>query len=114
MTISNLFAGDADNYYVKVSNLSGPVFSSTNALTLTAPIGNAYETALLAAGPVAHYELDETGNPSTNPLAYDFVGGYNGVYGTTVANGYNGIQGPQPSTGLPGFYVHQSGGIIRG
>ncbi len=45
LTISNLFAGDAGNYYVKVSNLSGPVFSSTNALTITAPIGNAYETA---------------------------------------------------------------------
>ena len=104
LTISNVFAGDAGNYYVQVSNLSGPVFSSTNALTITAPTGNAYETALLAQGPLAYYELNETADPSTNnTLAYDFVGGYNGIYGTTVANGYSGIQGPQPSTGFPGF-----------
>ncbi len=104
LTVSNLFAGDAGNYYVQVSNLSGPVFSSTNPLTIIAPIGNAYETALLAAGPLAHYELDETADPSTNnTLAYDYVGGYNGIYGTVAQNGYDGVQGPQPSTGLPGF-----------
>lgn len=106
LTVSNVSAGDAGNYYVSVANLAPPVFSSTNALTLVTPNGTPYETALLAAGPLAHYELDETTDPSTNnTVAFDFVGGFNGIYGTAVLNGnpnYN-IQGPQPSTGFPGF-----------
>ena len=105
LTISNLAAGDAGNYDVIVSNDGGPTTSASAALTLVSPSGEAYEAAVLDAGPVAFYQLNETSDPAANALAFDFVGGGVGNYGTGVQNGnaaYN-IAGPLPTGGFPGF-----------
>jgi hypothetical protein len=74
------------------------------ALTLLSP-GGAYETAVLAANPVAFYLFNETGDPATNAPAFDSVGGFSGTYGAGVANGnaaYN-VQGPVSADGFPGL-----------
>ncbi len=97
------------NYTVIVSNAYGSVTSSIATITFVAPSGETYEHAVLTNGPVAFYELNETTDPASGvAYAYDFVGGYTGLYGTGVQNGnanYN-IVGPTSSVGFPGFLAN--------
>jgi Concanavalin A-like lectin/glucanases superfamily len=106
LIVSGVSAADAAGYDVVVRNTSGSVTSSVAALTLVAPSGEAYESAVRTAGPVAFYQLNETGDPAPGNLeAFDFVGGYAGIYGNQVQNGnvgYN-IAGPRPTDGFTGF-----------
>jgi hypothetical protein len=106
LTISNVAAVNAGDYVVVVTNASGSVTSSVATLTVVAlPVGD-YAAAVLSNHPVAFYELNESGDPVGGGLvALDYVGGYNGVYGTNAQNGnlnYN-IAGPRPAGGFPGF-----------
>ena len=104
LVISNVNAGNVGNYAVIVSDSAGSVTSSIVALTLVVPSGEAYESAVDSAGPVAFYEFNDTNNPATgSAAAFDFVGGYTASYATGVQNGYDGISGPTPATGWPGF-----------
>jgi len=105
LTISNVAAGDTGNYDVVVSNDGGSTPSASAALTLVSPSGEIYEAAVLAAKPVAFYQLNETADPAVSALAFDYVGGGVGTYGTGVQNGntaYN-IAGPLSADGFPGF-----------
>jgi hypothetical protein len=107
LVLNNVADGDAAaGYDVIVANASFPLTSSVVSLTLTGTNGEAYESAVVSAGPVAFYQLNETGDPATNQSpAFDFVNGYIGTYGNTVLNGnpnYN-IAGPQATSGFPGF-----------
>ena len=75
----------------------------------TARAAGAYATAVLANNPVAFWQLDETGDPSTGTLpAVDSSGnGYDGTYGFGAYNGsLGGLTSPQPPT-YPGFAVNQ-------
>ena len=103
--VSNASAADAANYAVVVRNAGGPVPSVVVPLTLVAP-SETYEMAVVAAHPVAFYQLNETGDPATNNSpAFDYAGGFVGTYGNTVQNGngnYN-IAGPGVGGGFPGF-----------
>jgi hypothetical protein len=104
--VSNVSAADAVSYDVVVRNAGGPVTSASVPLTVVAPGSEPYEAAVLAARPVAFYELNETGDPATNGSpVFDFTGGFVGAYGNTVQNGngtYN-IVGPGVGDGFPGF-----------
>src|SRR6187551_3455151 len=68
-----------------------------------------YATTALSVNPVAFWQLNETGDPSTGTLpAADSSGhGLNGTYGASSQNGFNGILAPQPSAGYTGFAVGQ-------
>jgi hypothetical protein len=104
LTISNLVAGDATNYLLQVSNSAATTNSSTAELVVSAPVAGSYDSAVMALNPVAYYPLTETNDPSTGTApAYDYAGGFNGVYGTAVLNGFDGTAGPLPSDGFPGF-----------
>jgi hypothetical protein len=105
LAISNLQSTNAGNYDVVLTSGSLSVTSTVAQLSvLPASSESPYEAALLAAGPVVYYRLNETGNPATsNLLAYDNAGGLNGVYGPDVANGFTGVAGPRPTDGYPGF-----------
>lgn len=105
LTISNLIAGDATNYLLKASNAGGSTNSSTAELVvLSAPVSGSYDSAVLADNPVAYYPLNETTDPSTGTaVAFDLVGGLNGIYGSSMLNGFNDTVGPTPSDGFPGF-----------
>src|SRR5207302_1129739 len=90
------------NYDIVVANASAAATSGVVSLTLVGTNGEAYQGAVLAANPVAFYQLNETTDPSTsttvNPVsAFDLFGGYIGTYNTAVLNGFNGIAGPLPS-----------------
>jgi hypothetical protein len=105
LVIGNVGPGDVASYTLVVTNTagSGAVTSSPPAtLTLAQPSGTAYENAVLAANPIAHWRLNETGNPATNPPAYDFAGGLAGYYEQAALNGFNSIAGPKPPD-WPGF-----------
>jgi hypothetical protein len=106
LSVSGVSAAEASNYEVVVANTSGSTTSSVVSLTLQGTSGEAYETAVLAASPVAFYQFNETGDPASGTLeAFDLVGGYAGVYGNQVLNG-NGnyaIAGPRPADSFPGF-----------
>jgi hypothetical protein len=105
LVVANASPADAAvTYDVIVANASFPVTSSEASLTLISTNGEAYEAAVKAAGPVAFYQLNETGDPSTNNTeAFDNVGSFNGIYGVGTQNGFLGINGPQATDSLPGF-----------
>ena len=104
LTISNVVAGDATNYLLNVSNTAGSTNSSTAELVVPLPVAGSYDSAVMALNPVAYYPLTETNDPSTGTAAaYDYAGGFDGVYGTAVQNGFDGMVGPLPSDGFPGF-----------
>ncbi len=105
LSISNLQGTDAGNYDVVLTAGSYSVTSSVAQLTvLPASSESMYEAAVTLAHPIAYYRLNETTDPTTtNVLAYDNVGAYNGIYGLDVTNGFSGIAGPRPGDGFPGF-----------
>jgi hypothetical protein len=88
LTIANTQPSDALNYDVVVSNNGGSVTSSVVTLTLTTPTGAAYEAAVMAAGPLAYWRLNEG---SGSAYAFDFYGGFTATYGSAP-----------PSLGVPG------------
>jgi hypothetical protein len=49
---------------------------------------NAFSQAVLSDGPIAYWRLNE---PSGSAIAYDYVGGYNGTYGSDTTNGLPGV-----------------------
>ena len=103
--ITNVGPVDVAAYTLVVTNTAGAgaVTSAPPAtLTLVQPSGTPYENAVLAANPVAHWRLNETGNPATNPPAYDYAGGLAGRYESAATNGFYSIAGPQPPD-WPGF-----------
>ena len=58
-------------------------------------------STIVGYGPLAFYQLNETGNPASYPLAVDSMGGTNnGTYLPGAQNAYNGISGP-PFAGFP-------------
>ncbi len=82
LIINNLASVNGADYIVVITNTSGSVTSSIATLTVDVPTGGAYESAVLAANPIAYYELNETGDPATNAPVFDYAGGFNGIYGT--------------------------------
>jgi fibronectin-binding autotransporter adhesin len=104
LTITNVSSANATSYDVVATNVAGSATSSSASLTIVTP-DCTYEGAIVSNNPVAYYRFNETGDPINTPNlpAYDYAGGYDGVYGSTVLNVTYGINGPQPGTGFPGF-----------
>ena len=105
LTINNLQTTDNGNYDMLLTMGSQSVTSTVASLSVL-PVSSetVYETAVAAARPVAYYRLNETSNPGTsNAIAYDNAGAFNGVYGVDVTNGWSGVAGPRPADGFPGF-----------
>ena len=114
LQVSGLTPADAGNYVVVMTIGSITVTSVVSSLTvLPAESESIYEAALLAAGPVAYYRLNETGNPATGSLrAYDNAGALDGTYGSEVTNGFAGIAGPRPADGFPGFASNNAAALF--
>jgi len=84
LSIPNIQVASNGNYSVTVSNSFGTANSGTLALTVTAP--TTYQQAMLSYGPVGYWPLNETGGN----IAYDVIGGDNGIYTGNVAPGQPG------------------------
>jgi hypothetical protein len=106
LTISDFNAAKAGEYRVVIANGGAPINSESAVLATAQPAGGAYESAVLAAKPSVYYELNDSADPASgSAVAFDYVGGFNGIYGTSMQNGnasYN-IAGPVPSENFPGF-----------
>ena len=103
LTISNVSLTDNANYTLLISNVLNTVTSSAASLTVVTPV-EAYETAVSNLNPAAFYQFNESANPASGTAeAFDFVGGFNGTYGTNVQNGFNSIAGPMAATSFPNF-----------
>jgi hypothetical protein len=104
LTITGAGPGNVGSYDCVVTAVNSGLStqSASAALSLATLAGGTYESAVVASNAVAYYELNETTDPTTSPIAYDYVGGRNGTYGTAAQNGFNSVMGPQPSDGFPG------------
>lgn len=106
LVISNMTAADVGNYDVVATNAYGSAACTAAAVAIVAPAAN-YDTFFTtnAFRPVAYYRFNENSDTVDNAglPAYDYAGGFDGVYGMSTLNSFYGTMGPQPSDGLPGF-----------
>jgi hypothetical protein len=105
LVIAGVSGADVATYTVVITNTVGAVTSSPPAsLSLVAPSGTPYETAVAGANPVGYWRFNETNNPAPGTaLAQDYVGSNVGVYGGATSNKFNGVLGPQPDDGFSVF-----------
>ena len=103
LMVSNVSSSTSQEYKVVITNLYGSATSSVATLTVAATTVSAYALAVEADQPVAYWQLNDGVAPNPGPaFAYDYFGGYSGVYGVNTSNAANGIAGPKPP-GFPGF-----------
>jgi hypothetical protein len=106
LILTNVQAAEVGTYYLFASNSIGSLTNTPATLTVLAapapPAAGTYGAALVADGPLAYWQLNDTGDTTTGILpAYDFSGhNLDGVYGAGAAVG---APGPTSSTGFPGF-----------
>ena len=81
---------------------------SQSAISQPTPNGaSSYGVAALADNPVAYWQLDDVGDPSSGTLPavdYSASGLYSGTYGKDSLNYYNEVESPQPPD-AGGFYA---------
>jgi O-glycosyl hydrolase len=80
-----------NNYQCLVTNPQVSVNSSVATVAGVPPPQDAYSLALLADGPLACWRLNEARG---TVIAYDYVGGLDGVYGVDTTNGLPGAPAP--------------------
>jgi hypothetical protein len=113
LTITNFTsANDAGSYELVVTNSVGSATSSVIVLAPYTPAANSFAAQVVSSGAVAFWPLNEASDASTGAaVAYDIIGGFNGLYGTNaqtaVSNTVNqlpAVSGPtSPAwTGFPG------------
>jgi len=100
LTVASLSLSDAGSYSLTVTNGGGSTNSSAAMLTvLAAPAPSTnYVYHVFTNDALAHWRLNESVNPATNPPAYDFIGGRIGTYESASLK----AAGPQPAS-FPGF-----------
>lgn len=96
VAISNVDSTVTGSYTAVVTNVAGITTSSAATLSIRTPAVNSYEAAVVAAGPLAYWRLNET----SGSYAYDSMSGYDATNtdGTTLAQ-----PGPRASSSNPGF-----------
>ena len=112
LTLNNLQLVNNGTYTLLASNsIGGPVPTAGAQLTVL-PIA-AYSSAVMQAGPVGYWRLNETGSTAGGNLtAVDATDGYNGTYGANTADG---LSGPGPGNGFAGFEpVNTAAGFTNG
>jgi len=100
LTLTGVTTNNAGPYTVVVNNSVGPAVSNTPPATLAVGVVNAeYESSILSYGPLAYWRFNEGAGSTT---AYDYAGGFDGVYG---ADAVLGVPGPLP----PAFVGFEAG-----
>ena len=109
LTLSNMGATNAGNYKLVVTNPGGSATSKVVAVTVAPRTSSTYEAAVLSLNPLAYWRLNETTDPSTGTaVAWDYVGGYDGTYGTNSLDGFTGVAGPRPVNGFSIFETNNT------
>jgi len=102
LVLAGVSAGDIGDYDVVITNIANSVTSVVAHLEVLTATED-YETAVLAANPLAYYGFNETADSLTGATVFDHAGGFNGTYGLAVLNSFYGVSGPVPSGSFPGF-----------
>lgn len=102
LVLANVSTGDSGDYDVVITNIANSVTSVVAHLEVLTATED-YETAVLAANPLAYYGFNEPADSLTGATVFDHAGGFNGTYGLAVLNSFYGISGPVPSGSFPGF-----------
>jgi hypothetical protein len=107
LVVTNFQASDAGSYELVVTNAGGSATSSVVTISAVLVMPGSFASGVLnpGLGAVALWPLNETGDPSTGTVvAYDIIGGFNGIYGTNAVNGGgNAADGLVPVPG-PGAF----------
>jgi hypothetical protein len=93
-----VIAPGTNTYQCVITNSQGTAQSSVATVVGVPPPQDAYSIALISQGPLAYWRLNE---PRGGAIAYDYVGGCNGTYGTDTTNGLPGVPTP-PCLGFQG------------
>jgi len=96
LTINDLAISDAGNYTFINTNPAGSITSAPPTVVTVLEPTNSSELSVLADGPCAFWRLNET----AGTIAYDYAGGFNGIYDPTCVLG---VAGPRPVNGFPIF-----------
>ena len=91
LALPNLALSDAGFYSVIASNSVGTGNSSSATLTVQPHSGELYESAVLAANPLAYYPLNE---PNGSQIVYDMASGNNGTNQGAAILGVPGVPNP--------------------
>lgn len=100
-TVGNATSGAT--YTVTAQNSDGSITGGPFTLTVLPDPTAPYPAAVLADHPMAFYRLDE----SSGTTAFDYVGGYNGIYTNTILDfsaPYNPVSDPTEGN-APGFGI---------
>lgn len=102
LTLNNLQQANAGSYTLLASNsVGGPI--ATGAAQLTVQSLGPFVDAVMQAGPVGYWRLNEAGSTAGGNLtAVDMSGNFNGTYGSATTNG---VAGPRPGTGFAGLEI---------
>jgi len=90
LTLAGVQTNNDGQYTVVVNNSVGPAATSAPANLDVGTVASVYEKTVLAYNPLAYWRFNE----GVGPTAYDFAGGYDGVYGNDVVTNVPGPQGP--------------------
>jgi hypothetical protein len=119
LMVTNFQGADAGSYQLVFTNATGSATSSVANISLVNLVTNTFAAMATNYGAVGFWPLNETNDPSTfAAVAWDIVGGFNGLYGTNAqAGGTNQLTrlgptiGPTapawtgfPTTNWPGSY----------
>lgn len=98
LVITGVTAADEGDYTLVATSPRGTTTSNPANLAIATQENSAYVTALVNAGPLANWRLNE---PETVTTAFDHVGGFTGQYLDGAVWGAS-VEGPRPPT-FPGF-----------
>ena len=89
LTITNFTAAnDAGSYALVVTNSAGSATSGVVVLAPYTPVAGSFASQVVSAGAIAFWPLNEVSDASTRTaVAYDIIGGFNGLYGTNAQTG---------------------------
>lgn len=108
-TPASLPASGITSFYCMVTNIAGSTNSATWLTEVVATPTAAYPQAVLAFNPIAYWPLNEAeqGGGDNGVIAYDYVGGNNGVYSNVVLGqlSYNPIADPTETAALFGSFA---------
>lgn len=107
LVITGAQAGDIGTYTLVATSPRGTTTSNPAKLAIVTQENSGYENALVAAGPLANWRLNE---PEGVTDVFDYVGGFTGQYQEGAVHG-SAVEGPQPAT-FPGFAADNTAMLI--
>ncbi|HEV2328233.1 MAG TPA: LamG-like jellyroll fold domain-containing protein [Verrucomicrobiae bacterium] len=122
-SVSNIQVGSATNFVCIITNADGSATNAWSATVLPDPTNSSgglalYPQSVLALNPIGYWRLNEPDccggevGPDDNAIAFDYVGGNNGVYTNLSLGwpGYNPIADPSDASAQFGL-VEENGDL---